>query len=83
VEAEFHQAKTELLNALEERRGSMSDETLKVVHDNLEVIDGAINRISAALESDPNNPMLRSQLTWAYHQQIQLLQRANRLPAEI
>lgn len=83
VAAEFVEARTELLEALEQRRGSLSDETLAVVNDNLEVIDGAILRISAALETDPNNRMLRGQLTSAYQQQIQLLWRANTLPAEI
>ena len=82
VEAQFREARSELLAALEQRRDFLSDETLQVVHDNLDVIDQAIYRISAALDSDPDNSMLRSQLTWAYQQQIQLLQRANRLPAE-
>ncbi len=83
VAVEFIEARTELLAALEQRRGSLSDETLAVVNDNLEVIDAAILRISAALETDPDNRMLRGQLTSAYQQQIQLLWRANTLPAEI
>ncbi len=83
VAAEFVEARAELMAALEQRRGSMSDETLTVVNDNLEVIDAAIDRISSALGTDPNNLMLRGQLTSAYQQQIQLLRRANRLPAEI
>lgn len=83
VAAEFVEVRTELLEALEQRRGTLSDETLAVVNDNLGVIDAAILRITAALETDPHNRMLRGQLTSAYQQQIQLLWRANRLPAEI
>jgi len=83
VTAEFGEVRAELLEALEQRRGTLSDETLSVVNDNLEVIDAAILRITAALETDPNNRLLRGQLTSAYQQQIQLLWRANRLPAEI
>lgn len=83
VEAEFREARVELLAALEQRQGQLSPETIGVVYDNLNVIDAAIDRISTALGEDPGNPMLTGQLTRAYQQQIQLLWRANRLPAEI
>ncbi len=83
VEAQFQEARDELLQALSRREGQLSPETTAVVFDNLRVIDAAINRISTALGNDPDNPMLTGQLTRAYRQQIQLLRRANRLPAEI
>ena len=83
VEVEFQEARDELLVALVQRERQLSPETVAVVYDNLRVIDGAISRISAALGEDPENPMLAGQLTRAYQQQIQLLRRANRLPAEI
>lgn len=83
VEVEFQEAREELLAALEQRQGQLSPETLGVVQDNLRVIDAAIGRISEALGEDPGNPMLTGQLTRAYQQQVELLQRANRLPAEI
>ena len=60
----------------------MSPETLRTVDDNLRVIDEAIERISSALVDDPLNPRLANQLASAYRRQIDLLQRANRLPAE-
>ncbi len=82
VEVEFREARDELMVALVQREGQLSPETVAVVYDNLRVIDGAISRISAALGEDPENPMLAGQLTRAYQQQIQLLRRANRLPAE-
>lgn len=83
AEAELVKARSELLVALDARRGSMSPETLRVVDDNLELIDGAIARISAALADDPWNPRLANRLARAYRTQIELLQRANALPAEI
>jgi anti-sigma factor RsiW len=83
VEAEFLEARNELIAALEQRRGTLSPETLEVVHENMRVIDGAIDRITDALDDDPGNLLLASQLTTAYQRQIELLRRANKLPAEI
>jgi hypothetical protein len=83
VDAQFQEARDELLQALSRREDQLSPETTAVVFDNLRVIDAAISRISTALGDDPDNPMLTGQLTRAYQQQIQLLRRANRLPAEI
>jgi len=82
AEAEFQAARDALLATLASRRASMSPETLRVVDDNLRVIDEAIERISSALVEDPLNPRLTNQLASAYRRQIDLLQRASRLPAE-
>lgn len=79
----YRSARDELLSALDLRRESMSDETLRVVETNLRVIDLAIAGITAALSEDPNNPRLTYRLASAYRQQIDFLQRATRLPAEI
>jgi len=83
VEAEFLEARDELMSALEQRQGTLSPETLEVVWDNMRVIDAAIERITAALDEDPGNLMLASQLTTVYQRQIRLLRRANRLPAQV
>ena len=83
AEAELVEARDQLLAALDDRRDSMSPDTLRVVDDNLRVIDGAIDRISAALAADPLNPRLANRLAGAYRTQIELLQRATALPAEI
>ena len=83
AEAEFVEARHELLAALAARRGTMSPETQRVVDDNLKLIDGAIVRITAALADDPLNPRLANRLAGAYRTQIELLQRATALPAEI
>jgi anti-sigma factor RsiW len=82
AEIEYREARAELLAALDQRREELSPETLAVVEDNLRVIDSAILRISEAIAEDPHNPHLTTQLASAYRRQIDLLQRANRLPAE-
>jgi anti-sigma factor RsiW len=82
AEVEFQNARQQLLATLEQRRHTLSPETLQVVDDNLQLIDAAIGRISVALAENPDNPQLSLQLASAYRRQIDLLWRANRLPAE-
>lgn len=75
--------RNDLRARLEERRDEFSPETWSVVTENLEVIDRAIGRIQLALEAHPNDSRLNSHLVAAYRLEIDLLQRATRLPAEI
>jgi hypothetical protein len=75
--------RTELLDALESRRHELSPETMDVVMENLLLIDRAMNRIAEALGEDPENEFLMKQLAGAYRRQIDLLQRAVQLPAEV
>lgn len=75
--------RTELLDALEARKHELSGETLEVVMDNLLLIDQAMDRIAEALGEDPENEFLMKQLAGAYRRQIDLLQRAVRMPAEV
>jgi hypothetical protein len=51
--------------------------------ENLLLIDQAMDRIAEALGEDPENEFLMQQLATAYRRQIDLLQRAVRMPAEI
>lgn len=76
-------ARNQLRSSLAERQNELSPETWSVVMENLEVIDNAIARIEFALADNPNDGRLNRQLAMAYRQQINLLQRANRLPAEV
>jgi hypothetical protein len=80
---DLDRARDQLLAGLEQRRAELSPETWTVVINNLEVIDDAIMRIGAALEENPNDSTLNRRLAVAYRQQIDLLQKATRLPAEI
>jgi hypothetical protein len=47
------------------------------------VIDHAMDRIAEALGEDPENEFLMKQLASAYRRQIDLMQRAVRMPAEV
>jgi hypothetical protein len=75
--------RTELLDALEAREHELSSETLDVVMENLLLIDQAMDKIAEALGKDPENEFLMKQLAGAYRRQIDLLQRAVRMPAEV
>ncbi len=80
---DLERTRDQLRASLEERQDELSPETWSVVVDNLEVIDTAIGRIETALADNPNDGWLNRQLTVAYRRQIDLLQRASRLPAEV
>jgi hypothetical protein len=82
LRVEYDRARGELLAALDVRRSSLSSETLEVVDHNLHVIDQAIEEITAALADDPENLRLSNRLAAAYRLEINLLRRANRLPAK-
>ena len=73
----------ELLEALEGRRHELSPETQKILTENMRVIEEAMARIAEALDENPEDELLMKQLAGAYRQQIGLLQRAVRLPAEV
>ena len=72
-----------LLDAVEARRHEISAETLEEVMINLRVIDDAMERICEALGESPDDARLMRQLAAVYRQQIDLLQQAARLPAEV
>ncbi len=76
-------ARDQLRSSLDDRRDELSPETWSVVMENLLVIDNAIARIETAMADNPNDGRLNRQLATAYRQQINLLQRATRLPAEV
>jgi hypothetical protein len=75
--------RTELLDALETRKHELSAETLDIVMENLLLIDQAMDSIAEALGDEPENEFLMKQLAGAYRRQIDLLQRAVRMPAEV
>jgi hypothetical protein len=77
----YEVARTQLLAALAARRGSLSPATLKVVNDNLAIIDTAVRDMERALARDPGNRELPALLVTAYRQEIDVLQRATRIPA--
>jgi hypothetical protein len=83
VEGEYEKAAAALLARLEERKGSLSPETLKAVEANLAVIDGALREVRAALEEDPGNPGLVRMLASTHQKKIDVLQRVARHPMSL
>jgi anti-sigma factor (TIGR02949 family) len=75
--------RSELLGAFEARRDDLSPETLEVLMANLKVIDDAMGKIAEALGEEPDNEFLMKQLAAAYRRQINLMEMAVRLPAEV
>jgi hypothetical protein len=80
---DFVVTRNELLEALEARRGELSPETLELLKTNLEIIDEAMGKIAVALGENPQSELLMKQLAAAYRRQINLLERAVRLPSEV
>jgi anti-sigma factor RsiW len=81
AQAVFDGARTQLLAALQARKGSLSPQTLNVVEENLKIIDRAVGEMQAALARDPGNRELPALLVTAYRQEIDLLQRVVQLPS--
>jgi len=80
---DYEATRAMLLDAVEARRNEISPETLEEVMINLRVIDDAMERICEALGESPDDARLMRQLAAVYRQQIDLLQQAARLPAEV
>ena len=81
--ADYLVTRSRLFGALEVRSEDLSPETLEVLKANLKVIDDAMEKIAEALSEEPDNEFLMKQLAAAYRRQINLLETAVRLPAEV
>jgi len=80
---DYAATRNELFEALEGRRKELSPETLEMLKINLEIIDEAMGKIAEALGENPDSEFLMKQLAAAYRRQINLLERAVRLPSEV
>jgi hypothetical protein len=69
--------------ALEERRDSLSPETLASVRKNMEVIDSALAEVRAALQRDPGNSELTRMLVATHRKKVDTLRRVVRLSKAI
>ncbi len=74
-------AVAELQDALTRNEGRLDTATVRVVRQNLAVIDKAIGEAQRALKADPGNAYLNLHLANTMHQKIELLRRANALAA--
>lgn len=72
----YDDAITQLEVEFERRRGELDPETIRVVEENLAIIDGAIADAGSALAEDPSSAFLNTHLANAIRQKVDLLRRA-------
>jgi anti-sigma factor RsiW len=72
----FDAAVVELQRLLDERRDQLDSATIRVLEENLAVIDQAIAEARAALSEDPANAYLNQHLATTMWRKVHLLQRA-------
>ena len=76
VEARFITATDELAQVLREQRDQLAPETIRILEENLAIIDGALEEARAALRADPGNRALSEMLMAAYEKKLELLRSA-------
>lgn len=79
----LRRAAATLREAVEHRHTALAGETSAAVLENLKIIDEAIARLSDALLADPGNRELEVLLVATLEQQIDVLQRASQMPAQV
>jgi len=72
----------ELQDALTANEGKLDTATVRVVRENLVIIDRAIEQAQRALRKDPGNTYLNLHLANTMRQKIELLRRANALASQ-
>jgi hypothetical protein len=76
IEARYVLATNELEQYLGEQRAALSPETVRLIEENLRVIDRALSEAKQALETDPANPDLSRMLFATYEKKLGLLRSA-------
>jgi anti-sigma factor RsiW len=76
VTRNYDAAVTELEDVLERNRNQLDTTTVRVLEQNLAIIDRAITDARAALGQEPANPYLSKYLDQAMQKKVQLLKRA-------
>ncbi len=79
AEKEYARATSELVAAIEARRGSLPPETLVAVEQNLRAIDEALLSLREALQSEPGNDDLTQLLAATHKRKLDTLRRVVRL----
>lgn len=72
----YNAAVADLERVLAERRDQLDPKTVRVLEENLRIIDRAIERSRQALAADPTNPYLNEHLAETMRSKIELLRRA-------
>ena len=83
AEPDYLEARRQLVRALQARRGKLSPETVKVLEENLAVMDHSLAAMKKALEKDPGNRGLADLIDATYRQEIEFLMKADRLPPHV
>jgi hypothetical protein len=73
---QYETAIAELETVLDRNRSRLSPETVRVLEQNLAIIDEAIRQAREALRRDPNSPEVAEMLSDAYDQKLNVLQQA-------
>lgn len=76
VDAQYAHAAAELERMLEQNRAVLRPQTVRIIEENLAVIDAALEEARAALRDDPGNPMIEQMLRANHEQKLDLLRRA-------
>jgi len=80
-DAHYDDAISDLEQRLNEGRAKLDPETVRVLEENLNAIDRAIDQCRKALENDPANVYLNTHLAEARQRKLALLRRATALAA--
>ena len=78
LEREYSTEVEDLQRMLRVNRESLSPETVRILEENLRIIDSAIQEARTALERDPGSNMLGELLRSAYQRKLELLKQAAR-----
>jgi hypothetical protein len=73
---EYHAAVSDLEEVLEKGRGVLDEETIRILEENLQTINDAIDEAQAALAQDPGSRVLGRFLTENLRRKIDLLRHA-------
>jgi len=80
IETEYRRTTASLREQLEASKEFLAPETMRVIDENLAIIDKALEEIRTALKEDPGNQRLVHSLIATYDKEVELLERAVRLP---
>jgi predicted anti-sigma-YlaC factor YlaD len=79
AELDYEAAANALLEALQQRKGTLEPATLSGVEANLRVIDRALAEVRQALAKDPRSPDLNRMLVSTHRKKVDVLRRVFRL----
>lgn len=81
MEQALHDARSTVNAVVEKRRTQLSPLTIKIIDENLGVMEDATRQIRAALAHDPSNTSLQQMLVASHRRQLAMLQQVTLLAA--